>query len=133
MFNHLLRENVNPTASTTHFRGISCTRHDAIIRTNWGAWRINFVVAILNNISQRSRSTLKQGIAIQHSCRRENKPTIRIGRTDITAKKTGLLFHIQHQHTYTQQWRRSRNIIEWSCSQNWCTLQREACGMGQSH
>jgi len=130
MFNHLPRENIDPIASTTHFRGISCTRHVTIIRTNWGAWSVNCVVAILKNISQRNRSTLKQGIDIQHSWRRENEPTIKISRT---AEKMDLLFHTQHQRTCTPQWYRSQSIIEWTCSQNWCRLQREACGMGQSH
>lgn len=91
IFNQLPRENVDPIAGTTNFRGISCTRHDTIIRINWGAWSVNCVVAILNNISQRSKLTLKQGIGLQHSWRRENKPTIRIGRTDITTKKRAYL------------------------------------------
>ena len=124
IFNQLPRENVDPIAGTTNFRGISCTRHDTIIRINWGAWSVNCVVAILNNISQRSKLTLKQGIDLQHSWRRENKPTIRIGRTDMS-----LPFHIQHLHTYSPQGCRIRSTIQWSYSRHWCRLQHEACGM----
>jgi len=47
MFNHLPRENVDPISSTTYLRGISYTRHDTIVRSDWGAWSVNCVVANL--------------------------------------------------------------------------------------